>query len=101
MSGHFPECPVGVMRGKCVCGYIMACEMRMEAHWREIARIDSVKARADGYEQGTAQGFTEALDKARDAMIRLLAPNSSHEEVQRQTTVEDVLAAIDALRGGD
>ena len=98
MTEHLPECCVGTDDCKaepclrchscCICEQLRACEQRMREEHRH---------RCSGCDWCYSDGVREALDAARKAVAACTSDRPSMRGML--ISVNDALAAIDALRG--
>lgn len=100
IAEHLPECPV--MNGavcphdprcncQCMCKMLRACEQRVRLEDDDYAYV-AAQAETDG----RRRGWNEALDAAREAVMR----TCGHTKYEGCSPClhDDALAAIDALR---
>ena len=89
MNDHLPECyqSEGKWGGGCICVSLRACEQRVKRFGRPLWHLK-------GATWGHEQGWNEALDAAREAVDSMIIETAGNSAA----TVDQALAAIDALR---
>lgn len=99
MTDHLPECYDALIpdfhneRWVCICAALRACEKRV---WK-VAYNQGLGAGSDmhgEHEKGWVKGYAAGVQAAREAVLAMVIETVGNSAA----TVEQVLAAIDALR---